>query len=143
MGDGDVESETSSNLFEIESFMTQTTTVTTSNNYHSFDEIDRWFGNFRRSLDELATEAAAAEGYETSEASIEWSVTTVEGFNLDGCSVTNFSASASDIVDDVTLMRLELQRLGSGGDNDGHGGGGGRRQGTSCRWGMVRSGLCR
>ena len=129
MGDGDVESDTSSDLFEIESFMTQTTTVTATNNYHSFDEIDRWFGYFRRSLNESATEAA--EGYEPSEASIEWSVTTAEGSDLGGSSVTNFSASASNIVDDVTLMRLELQRLGSGGDNDGHGGGG-RRQGTGC-----------
>ena len=115
-GDGDVESDTSHDLFEIESFMTQT-----ANNYHSFDEIDRRFSYFQRSLDEFAMEAAV-EGYEPSEASIEWSVTTAEGFDLGGGSVTNFSASASDIVDDVTLMRLELQRLGSGGDNNGHGG---------------------
>ena len=36
-------------------------------------------------------------------------VTTAEGFDPGCGSVTNFSASASDIVDDVTLMRLELQ----------------------------------
>ena len=112
MGDDDVESETSSDLFEIENFMTQTTTVTAANNYHSFDEIDRRFSYFQRSLDESAMEAAAVvavEGYEPSEASIEWSVTTAEGFDPGGGSVTNFLVSASDIVDDVTLMRLELQ----------------------------------
>ena len=137
MGDGDVESDTSSDLFEIESFMTQTTTVTAANNYHSFDEIDRRFSYFWRSLNESAMEVAAVvEGFGPSEALIEWSVTTVEGFDRGGGSVTNFSASASDIVDDMTLMRLELQRLGSGGfgggDNDGHGSSGGRRRGTGC-----------
>ena len=137
MGDDDVESDTSFDLFEIEFFMTQTTTVTAANNYHSFDEIDRRFNYFRRSLDESTMEAAAVvEGYEPSETSIEWSVTTVEGFDRGDGSVTNFSASASDIVDDVMLMRPELQRLGSGGfgeaDNDGHGSGGERRRGTGC-----------
>ena len=69
MGDGDVESDTSSDLFEIESLMTQTTTVTAANDYHSFDEIDRRFSYFQGSLDESAMDAAAAvEGYEPSEA---------------------------------------------------------------------------
>ena len=81
------------------------------------------------------------EGYEPSEASIEWNVTTVEGFDRDGGNVMNFSALASDIVD-VTLMRLERQQLGSGGfgdcENDGYGNGNGsgRRQDgllMSCR----------
>ena len=75
-------------------------------------------------------------GYEPSEASIEKSVMMAKGFNCGGDSMMNFSASTSDIVDDVTLMRLELQRLGSGsfddGDNDGHGSGGWRRRGTGC-----------
>ena len=139
MDDGDVESDTSSDLFEIESFMTQTTTVTAANDYHSFDEACRRFGYFRRNLDESAT-AAAAEGYEPSEASIEWSVTTAEGFDHGGGSVTNFSASASDIVDDVTLMRLELQRLGSVGFGGGGDDGCGRRRGNRllmrCQWGV-------
>ena len=39
-GDSDVESDTSYDLFEIESFMTQKTTVIAANNYNSFDEID-------------------------------------------------------------------------------------------------------
>ena len=53
--------------------------------------------------------AAAVDGYEPSEALIEWSVTMAEGFDHNDDSVTNFSVSASDVADDVTLMRLELQ----------------------------------
>ena len=57
-------------------------------------------------------------------------MTTAEGF--DRGSVMNFSASTSDIVDDVMLMRLELQRLGSDGDNDGHGNDDLRQRGAGC-----------
>ncbi|KAL6335931.1 hypothetical protein AAG906_003556 [Vitis piasezkii] len=123
--DDDVASDASSDLFEIESFTTQTTTTTATNYpmYHrrdSLDDASRRFGYCRQSLDEPATPSVApTECYEPSEASIDWSVTTAEGF--DRGSVTNFSVSASDIVDDVTLMRQELQRLGNGGFNDNDG----------------------
>ena len=140
--DDDVASDASSDLFEIESFTTQTTTTTATNYpmYHrrdSLDDASRRFGYCRRSLDEPTTPSVApTECYEPSEASIDWSVTTAEGF--DRGSVTNFSMSASDIVDDVTLMRQELQRLGNGGFNDNDGGGGGRRRGN----GMLMSCRC-
>ncbi|XP_019157519.1 PREDICTED: protein PHYTOCHROME KINASE SUBSTRATE 4 isoform X2 [Ipomoea nil] len=90
--DDDVGSDASSDLFEIESFSTQTTS------YRRRDSLDDE-GTFvsarrlapsnpyggRRSLDEPATPSVAAtENYAPSEVSIDWSVTTAEG-------VTNFS----------------------------------------------------
>ncbi|PON55725.1 hypothetical protein TorRG33x02_298540 [Trema orientale] len=132
----DVASDASSDLFEIESFSTQTTTTTATTNttaahpsmflYHcqrrdsmeeaaaaaaasSFQSIRRFGPNpavmaglydhhhkhisRRTSLDEppMMTPAATAEcyAYEPSEASIDWSVTTAEGF--DRASVANAS----------------------------------------------------
>ena len=137
--DDDVASDASSDLFEIECLTTATTTTTnnTATNYPMYhhhcrredclEEALRRFG--------LPSEAPSTEGYEPSEASIEWSVTTAEGFG----SVANFSASASDIVEDVRVMRQELQRLGNGGYggvNDGNGGG--RRRLETCRCGLRR-----
>ena len=130
--DDDVASDASSDLFEIESFTTQTTTTTaTATSYPMYHRRD--------SLDEASRRYGyepPTEGYEPSEASIDWSVTTAEGF--DRGSVTNFSVSASEVVDDVTLMRHELQRLGNGGGFDDNGGGGGRRRGN----GMLMSCRC-
>ncbi|XP_028772880.1 protein PHYTOCHROME KINASE SUBSTRATE 4-like [Neltuma alba] len=112
--DDDVASDASSDLFEIESFSTQTTStcpimyrrrdslddVTTfdakrlgTNNNHSY-----LFG--RRSMD--STTPTITECYEPSEASIDWSVTTAEGF--DRASAVNFSASASEIADDAGIV---------------------------------------
>ncbi|XP_022719847.1 protein PHYTOCHROME KINASE SUBSTRATE 4-like [Durio zibethinus] len=89
--DDDVGSDTSSDLFEIESFTTTTMSQTTSYPmYHRRDSLDDASNfNARRSI------AAAGNGsgfgcpyppmmrecYEPSEASIEWSVTTAEGFD--------------------------------------------------------------
>lgn len=106
--DEDVASDASSDLFEIESFSTstQTTTTATTNTYPSMFHFQ---GHRRDSLDEASTlrryGVAAMMGaycqrsldepmtpsteycYEPSEASIDWSVTTAEGF--DRASVTN------------------------------------------------------
>ncbi|CBI31176.3 unnamed protein product, partial [Vitis vinifera] len=102
--DDDVASDASSDLFEIESFTTQTTTTTTTATNYPI-------------LDEPATPSVApTECYEPSEASIDWSVTTAEGFDRGS----------------------ELQRLGNGGFNDNDGGGGGRRRGN----GMLMSCRC-
>ncbi|XWS42970.1 hypothetical protein CRYUN_Cryun16bG0059700 [Craigia yunnanensis] len=88
--DDDAGSDTSSDLFEIESFSTTTQSQSTSYQmYYRRDSLDEASNyNIRRSI------AAAANGsgfgcpyspmmtecYEPSEASIEWSVTTAEGF---------------------------------------------------------------
>ncbi|MBA0814167.1 hypothetical protein Gohar_020012 [Gossypium harknessii] len=80
--DDDVGSDTSSDLFEIESFSTTTQGQTTSNPlYHRRDSMDEASSvNIRRSM-VLAAAASPmmSECYEPSEASIEWSVTTAEG----------------------------------------------------------------
>ncbi|KAI3437030.1 uncharacterized protein J3R85_005758 [Psidium guajava] len=73
-------------------------------------------------------------GYEPSEASITWSVTTAEGTAWERGSSANYSVSASD-VEEFTRMQLRLhQELERG---DGGEGGGGRRRGNgllmSCR----------
>lgn len=137
--DEDVASDASSDLFEIESFTTQTTTNTATNcpmyrRRDSLEDASRRFGYMRRSLDEPATPSIApTECYEPSEASIDWSVTTAEGF--DRGSVTNLSVSASDIVEDVRMMREEVQkRLDNGGFNENWG----RRRGN----GMLMSCRC-
>lgn len=137
--DDDVASDASSDLFEIESFSTQTTTYPM---YHSLDEAASY--NARRlaaangnnnlmyctrgSPDEPVTPSiAATECYEPSEASIDWSVTTAEGF--DRGSVTNYSVAASE-VDDVAVTR----HVGGGG-----GGGGSKKKGNG---GMLLSCRC-
>lgn len=130
--DDDVASDASSDLFEIESFSTSqtatTATATTASyspsvfHYHychrrdSLDEASsefqatRRFGpngasmsmNSRRSVDEPMTEY----GYEPSEASIDWSVTTAEGF--DRASVTN--AWESEHLSSSAMMAAEPER---------------------------------
>ncbi|KAK4282043.1 hypothetical protein QN277_013466 [Acacia crassicarpa] len=108
----DVASDASSDLFEIESFSTQTTSTCPImyRRRDSLDEVTTYdakrlgtnnnclFG--RRSMD--STTPTITECYEPSEASIDWSVTTAEGFER--ASAVNFSASASEIADDASIM---------------------------------------
>lgn len=107
----DIASDASSDLFEIESFSTQTTSYPMYPRRDSLDEAQNFntrrlstsniYG--RRSVDEPMTPSIApTECYEPSEASIDWSVTTAEGF--DRSSVTNFSISASEF-DQVSMAR--------------------------------------
>ncbi|XP_077226439.1 protein PHYTOCHROME KINASE SUBSTRATE 4-like [Tasmannia lanceolata] len=99
----DVLSDSSSDLFEIESFSTQTTLYPMYRRRDSLDEISSFeerrlngaarIFHFRRSLDEMTTPSIApTECYEPSEVSVDWSVTTAEGVG----SVANFSIAASD-----------------------------------------------
>ncbi|XP_016899651.2 protein PHYTOCHROME KINASE SUBSTRATE 4 [Cucumis melo] len=93
----DVASDASSDLFEIESFSTQTASTTTASYpamFHRRDSMEleaRRLGlasaATRRSLDEPMT--PSTDWYEPSEASIDWSVTTAEGF--DRASIANMS----------------------------------------------------
>ncbi|XP_038904720.1 protein PHYTOCHROME KINASE SUBSTRATE 4 [Benincasa hispida] len=93
----DVASDASSDLFEIESFSTQTASTTTVSYpamFHRRDSMEleaRRLGlapaSTRRSLDEPMT--PSTDWYEPSEASIDWSVTTAEGF--DRASIANMS----------------------------------------------------
>ncbi|XP_004493292.1 protein PHYTOCHROME KINASE SUBSTRATE 4 [Cicer arietinum] len=69
--DGDAASDASSDLFEIESFSTATQS--------SHAAVYR--RNSRDSFDEGSTTTAMTECYEPSEASIEWSVTTADGYD--------------------------------------------------------------
>ncbi|KAK4345874.1 hypothetical protein RND71_036050 [Anisodus tanguticus] len=116
--DDDVASDASSDLFEIESF--STSIATSCPLYRQ-----------RNSLDEPGTPSiAATECYAPSEVSIDWSVTTAEGF--DRASVTNFSTISE--LDNVSNMRL----FGSGGASTAatSGGEGGKWKGSgllSCR----------
>ncbi|KAK4377858.1 hypothetical protein RND71_004154 [Anisodus tanguticus] len=89
--DDDVASDASSDLFEIESFSTSIAT--------SSCPLYRQ----RNSLDEPGTPSiAATECYAPSEVSIDWSVTTAEGF--DRASVTNFSTISE--LDNVSNIKL-------------------------------------
>uniref|UniRef100_A0A6M2E8Q2 Phytochrome kinase substrate 1 n=1 Tax=Populus davidiana TaxID=266767 RepID=A0A6M2E8Q2_9ROSI len=138
--DDDMASDASSDLFEIESFSTQTTSYAMYPNHRdSLDDAPSFNtrrlaatngGDLycRRSLDEPRTPSIApTECYEPSEASIDWSVTTAEGF--DRGSVTNFSVSASE-VDETAMMRGREDEKNSGGEKN-RGGNGGLL--TSCR----------
>ncbi|KAL8041122.1 hypothetical protein ABFX02_10G146200 [Erythranthe guttata] len=144
--DDDMESDASSDLFEIESFSTQTTSYPMYRRRDSLDEAPtfnaRRFGNNnnnnnnssiqygRRSLDEPPTPSVAAtECYAPSEVSIDWSVTTAEGY--DRASVSNFSISASEM-GSAAFLRQRLQHqaqeeVSTSGDNGkmrkGNGGG--------------------
>ncbi|KAL8489073.1 hypothetical protein ACS0TY_025109 [Phlomoides rotata] len=154
--DDDVVSDASSDLFEIESFSTQTTSYPMYRRRDSLDEAPtfnaRRFasangltlsnnnGNIqygRRSLDEPPTPSVAAtECYAPSEVSIDWSVTTAEGF--DRASVSNFSVSASEVGTAAFLrQRLQLQHqqeeFGGGGDGGRRKGNGGGMLLMSCR----------
>ncbi|KAL7138186.1 hypothetical protein ABFS83_10G147200 [Erythranthe nasuta] len=119
--DDDMESDASSDLFEIESFSTQTTSYPMYRRRDSLDEAPtfnaRRFGGGnnnnssiqygRRSLDEPPTPSVAAtECYAPSEVSIDWSVTTAEGY--DRASVSNFSISASEM-GSAAFLRQRLQ----------------------------------
>ncbi|KAA8516302.1 hypothetical protein F0562_016595 [Nyssa sinensis] len=138
--DDDVASDASSDLFEIESFSTQTTSYPMYRRRDSLDEASSFNARrlaatggcsagaglyCRQSLDESMTPSIApTECYEPSEASIDWSVTTAEGF--DRASITNFSISASEFED----LTITTNGGGAGG------GDGNRRRGNgllSCR----------
>ena len=136
--DDDMASDASSDLFEIESFSTQTTSYAMCPNLRdSLDDASSFNARrlaatnggslyCRRSLDDPRTPSVAAtECYEPSEASIDWSVTTAEGF--DRGSVTNFSVSASE-VDEMTMMRGG----GGGGAGKKRGGNGGLLMNCRC-----------
>ncbi|CAI9782925.1 unnamed protein product [Fraxinus pennsylvanica] len=117
--DDDVGSDASSDLFELESFSTQTTSYPMYRRRDSLDDNPtfnaRRFASSngsestfygRRSLDEPQTPSiAATECYAPSEVSVDWSVTTAEGF--DRASLTNFSISASEI-GNVAFLRQRL-----------------------------------
>ncbi|XP_023521816.1 protein PHYTOCHROME KINASE SUBSTRATE 4-like [Cucurbita pepo subsp. pepo] len=93
----DMASDASSDLFEIESFSTQTASTTTISYSSMFHRRDSMELEARRlglnaaathcSLDEPMT--PSTDWYEPSEASIDWSVTTAEGF--DRASIANMS----------------------------------------------------
>ncbi|XP_057786724.1 protein PHYTOCHROME KINASE SUBSTRATE 4-like [Salvia miltiorrhiza] len=114
--DDDAVSDASSDLFEIESFSTQTTSYPMYRRRDSLDEAPafnaRRFQCARRSVDEPPTPSVAGtECYAPSEVSIDWSVTTAEGF--DRASVSNFSVSASEI-GRAAFLRERMQEEGGG-----------------------------
>ncbi|KAG5245339.1 phytochrome kinase substrate-related family protein [Salix suchowensis] len=138
--DDDMASDASSDLFEIESFSTQTTSYAVYRD--SLDDASSFNarrlaathgGNLysRQVLDEPRTPSIApTECYEPSEASIDWSVTTAEGF--DRGSVTNFSVSASE-ADETTMMRgREYGKNSGGGGGKKRGGNGGLLMSCRC-----------
>ncbi|XP_027154920.1 protein PHYTOCHROME KINASE SUBSTRATE 4-like [Coffea eugenioides] len=150
-GEDDVASDASSDLFEIESFSTQTTSYPNPM-YRRRDSLDeastfnaRRLGGFygtdgRGSLDEPMT--PTTENYAPSEASIDWSVTTAEGF--DRASVSNFSITASEIEDFSITRRRSLEKgstrqawSGGGGGSGDNSADAGKKKGTglllSCR----------
>ncbi|KAM7524368.1 hypothetical protein LguiA_014270 [Lonicera macranthoides] len=148
--DDDVASDASSDLFEIESFSTQTTSYPMYLRRDSLDEATTFnnarrlvtmstggnFINCHRSMEEPATPSVApTECYEPSEASIDWSVTTAEGF--DRASVTNYSS----------VSAFEWDNGGGGnhhhhGGCSGGGGGGGGGGGEGIEGGRIRKGKC-
>uniref|UniRef100_A0A7N0V2P3 Uncharacterized protein n=1 Tax=Kalanchoe fedtschenkoi TaxID=63787 RepID=A0A7N0V2P3_KALFE len=140
----DAASDGSSDLFELESFSTstQTTYQMYNNNNHNFlrDSLDEAanFRNPRRlsvitsttnpyrrnSLEEPATPSVApTEGYEPSEASIDWSVTTAEGF--DRASVATY--------EDMMMMTTTVDIEGDGGGRRNSGSRGNGLLGLGCR----------
>ncbi|XP_050234633.1 protein PHYTOCHROME KINASE SUBSTRATE 4 [Mercurialis annua] len=151
--DDDMASDASSDLFEIESFSTQTTSYQMYSNTHGggLDSLDE-AGIFsttgrrlsgggersvycRRSIDDepMTPSIAPTECYEPSEASIDWSVTTAEGFERG--SVTNFSVTASeaDHQEMTAMMMMNTRRHENGGGKKRSGGGGGGGGLLSCR----------
>lgn len=107
--DDDAASDTSSDLFEIESFSTNPV----YRRRDSLEEFQKMGVNaagilqFKRSLEELAP----SECYAPSEVSVEWSVTTAEpGF--DRASVGHFSSAASDY-EEVQFVRTEPDKVRS------------------------------
>ncbi|KAI4381584.1 hypothetical protein MLD38_007645 [Melastoma candidum] len=131
MDNDDAASDASSDLFEIESFSTQSTAYPIHRQRDSLDEARPRFSTNTCSalslhyngdttapmLDDdhdrsLATtpRAMMESAYEPSEASVAWSVTTAEGPLGDrGSVVTSYSVSASD-VEEFTRLQLKLHR---------------------------------
>ncbi|GAB2295646.1 hypothetical protein Dimus_029800 [Dionaea muscipula] len=133
--DEEIGSDASSDLFEIESFSTQTTSYPRRDSMDSGRRLVIARGNdgadHRRSLDELMNPSVApSECYAPSEASVVWSVTTAEAFDRD--SLTNFSVPAAS---DVEYGGRKSERADGGGQIDDAGGG--KRRGNvgllSCR----------
>ncbi|KAG6515933.1 protein PHYTOCHROME KINASE SUBSTRATE 4-like [Zingiber officinale] len=109
----DAASDTSSDLFEIET--TLSTAPTTNRRRDSLDELEgrRFVGSsaaaeilqHRRSLEAVTAQSVApSEGYAPSEASVVWSVATAEGF------ATNFSSAASNY-DEFRFIEEEHDRF--------------------------------
>lgn len=140
--DDDVGSDASSDLFEIESFSTQTTSYPMYRRRDSLDEAPtfnvRRFASAnglnlntnsnnngsiqygRRSLDVTPTPSVAAtECYAPSEVSIDWSVTTAEGFDRASVSASEMGSAA------FLRQRLQEEAVGGGesGKKKGNGGG--------------------
>ncbi|GER52585.1 phytochrome kinase substrate-related family protein [Striga asiatica] len=136
----DVGSDASSDLFELESFATQTTSNLTSRRRDSLDEAPifnarRYAG--RTSLDEPPTPSVAAtECYAPSEVSVTWSVSTAEG--VDRASVSNFSVSASE-TGGAAFRRQGRQEEVCAGNGGGRKGNGGGLLLMSCRQGKAVS----
>ncbi|RAL50861.1 unnamed protein product [Cuscuta campestris] len=117
--DDDAASDASSDLFEIESFSTQGASYPMYRrrdsleddppfNARRFSAAINIYGG-RRSVDEPATPSVAAtENYPPSEVSIDWSVTTAEGF--DRASTTSFS---------IRGLEMGEHARGGGGDRRG------------------------
>lgn len=139
-GEDDVASDSSSDLFEIESFSTSTggggaSAAAVYRRRDALDELVRSGAGqapYRYSLDETSTTITSlgAEAYEASEVSVEWSVATAEGF--DRGSVANFSASASEFGE---TRLTDLPEVGDRATTTLGGGGGGKKKGgfLSCR----------
>ncbi|XP_042476874.1 protein PHYTOCHROME KINASE SUBSTRATE 4-like [Macadamia integrifolia] len=130
--DDDVASDTSSDLFEIESFSTQTTMYPLNRRKDSFDKFlssndgrgilgnDNGKLQFRRgrSLDGTmnASSITPTECYELSKVSIDWNVATAEGF--DRGSDTDFSTTmvaASEYENVRFIIQKESEKDGNGG----------------------------
>ncbi|WCJ40070.1 phytochrome kinase substrate 4 [Euphorbia peplus] len=145
--DDDMASDASSDLFEIESFSTQTTyQMYNPNRRDSMDELSSQNNGrrlyCRQSLDETVMTPSSVttqtECYEPSEASIDWSVTTAEAFERG--SVTNFSVTASEadqefgVIGHYNVLKKNNGENGGGGWGKRRGGSGGGGGGLlSCR----------
>ncbi|KAL2940263.1 Protein PHYTOCHROME KINASE SUBSTRATE 4 [Bienertia sinuspersici] len=146
--DDNVLSDGSSDLFEIESFSTtypcrdsmddnDDEVVVHASSFNSstmkrLGMVCRSMNNNNMNVDEndgmdepMTPSVAPTECYAPSEVSVDWSVTTAEGF--DRASLTNFSASASEIGMYAAMMRESERNNGGrgGGSGDSGGGGGG------------------
>lgn len=141
----DAASDASSDLFEIESFSTQSNSTSFPATYgrprDSLDEARPRFssaaaaaGGIYGCLDgqsaASAYYAATECGYEPSEASVTWSVTTAEGTAFDHASVTNYSVSASDVEEFARIQLRQHRELERSNGKDKRRGGGLL---TSCR----------
>ncbi|GAB2267061.1 hypothetical protein Dimus_002043 [Dionaea muscipula] len=145
--DDEIGSDASSDLFEIESFSTQTTTYPRrdsmdDNSSYGASRFMITTANVgtepRPSLDEPMTPSVApSECYAPSEVSVVWSVATAEGFER--ASLSNFSVAAASEVDYGGGRCISTGDISGGGGGGGGGDvvGGGRRRGNggllSCR----------